>query len=292
MPALPPARFVAQDSDTRWQKDVCKRLTAATCVVLYQPQVDLHSDRIEGVEAILCIAEDSGQRVVRKMLAETDTAALALEATERCLREACRERLAWFREIHREFAISVPVSQHALEDPVFLPVLKKVLQDCELAPRYLELAVTEAAITNSATALRALEQAHRIGVLICIDRFGNGRSSLRSLAVLQISKVRIDAALVQEAAHNPIASVLVRTVLNAARALRIAVCATGIDSGEQLVALAAYGRLLAQGDSIAPPMNGERVLATLRCGDEDTAKLPILVIDEPRRDEPELTELT
>jgi len=109
---------------------------------------------------------------------------------------------------------------------------------------------------------------------------------------LQISKVRIDAALVQEAAHNPIASVLVRTVLNAARALRIAVCATGIDSGEQLVALAAYGRLLAQGDSIAPPMNGERVLATLRCGDEDTAKLPILVIDEPRRDEPELTELT
>jgi EAL domain-containing protein (putative c-di-GMP-specific phosphodiesterase class I)/sensor domain CHASE-containing protein len=290
VPALPPAPFVAQDGDSLWGRHLCERLPAATCGVLYQPQVDLHSDRIEGVEAILCTAEDGGRRPVREMLAEAE--ALALEATERCLREACRERQAWFRDIHREFPVSVPVSQHALEDPVFLPVLKRALEDCGLAPRYLELAVTEAAITDSATALRALEQAHRAGVLICIDHFGNGPSSLRWLAVLQISKVRIDAALVREAAHNPIASAFVRTVLNAARALRIAVCATGIDSGEQLVALAAYGRLLAQGDSIAPPMKGERLLATLRCGDDDTAQLPILVIDEPRRDERELTERT
>jgi len=145
--------------------------------------------------------------------------------------------------------------------------------------------VPEAALTNSAVALRALQEARRAGVLICIDDLSTGSSSLRSLTVVPIAKVRIDAALIREADHDPTASAFVRAIIGAASALRIAVCATGVDSAELARTLAAHGRLLAQGPAFAPLMDGEQFLASLRRRDIDTAKLPILQVGDPARNE-------
>ena len=295
LPATPAghtAPAAAQGRAARWQRRLRERFAAATCGVLYQPQVDLHSDRIEGVEAILCIAEDGAQRPVSEVLEEEEAADLELEVTAWLLREAWRDRQEWLRKVCREFAVSVPVSRYALADPRFLPVLRRILEEGAIAPHHLELAVMEATITDSAAARRALAQAHRAGVSICVNGFGKGPSSLRLLASLPVSKIRMDATLVRRAAHDPIAAALVHAIVRAARALRITVCATGVDSSEQLAALAPYGRLLAQGVALSPPMDGERLLAALRGSDEDTARLPILVLDEPARDEFVLVECT
>ena len=283
--ALVPATATAAVGDNaNWrQARLRERLAAATWVHRYQLQVDVRSDRIEGVEALVCIAEGGKERPVTEIVAEAEVAGLELEITERWLREACRERHAWSREVDCEFPVAVPVPLRALEDVAFMPALRQILEDCELAPRHLELEVPEAALTNSAVALRALREARRAGVLICIDDLGKGSSSLRSLSVVQIAKVRIDAALIREAAHDPTASGFVRAIIGAASALHIAVCATGVDSAEQAVALAGYGRPLAQGVAFGPPMTGERFLASLRSRDVDTAKLPILQVSDLAR---------
>lgn len=285
---LAPPDLAPSDGSPEWQRVRCERVAAATCGVLYQPQFDLHSDRIEGVEALLCIAEDGEHRPVTEVLTEAEADSLELEVTERWLDEACRDRKAWFDRVHREFAVTVPAPRTALEDPAFLPVLRRILEDCALAPRHLELAVTETAVTESAVARHALAQAGSMGVLICIDGFGKRTSSLHSLAVLPVAKLRIDAVLIREAARDPVAAACVQAIVGAARALHIAVGTTGVDSSGQLAALALHGRLLAQGAALAPPMESARLLATLRRGDDDTARLPVLVLDDPVMGAPEL----
>jgi EAL domain-containing protein (putative c-di-GMP-specific phosphodiesterase class I)/sensor domain CHASE-containing protein len=279
----PAAAAAAEDSSSCRQGRLRERLAAATWVLRYQPQVDVHSDRIEGVEALLCIAEGGKERPATEVIAEAEAAGIELEVIERWLHAACRERHAWSREVDCEFPVAVPVPQHALEDAAFLPVLRRILEDCELTPRHLELEVQEAALTSSADALRALQEVRRCGISICIDGLGKGSLSLRSLTVVQITKVRIDAALIREAGHDLTASAVVRAIIGAAGALRIAVCTTGIDSAEQAAALAAHGRLLAQGVALGPPMEGERFLALLRNQDVDTAKLPILQVGDSAR---------
>ena len=286
LPAAPaPAPAAAGDGANLRQGRLREQLAAARWVLRYQPQMDVHSDRIEGVEALPCFVEDGKERPATEIIAEAEASGLDLEVTARWLREACRERRAWSREVDCEFPVGVPVSQRALEDTAFLQVLRRILEDCELTPRHLELEVPEAALANSAVALRALQEVRRSGVSICIDGLGKGSLSLRSLTAVQIAKLRIDAALIREAAHDPTASAVVRAIIGAAGALRIAVCATGIDSAEQAAALAAHGRLLAQGVTLGPPIVGERFLALLRNQDVDTAKLPILqIVDSPRKE--------
>lgn len=261
------------------------RLAAATWVLRYQLQVEVRSDRIEAAEALLHIAEDGKERPAAEFVAEAEATGLVLEVTERWLHEACRAHHEWSRKVDCEFPVTVPVPLRALEDAAFLPVLQRILADCELAPRHLELEVPEAALTNSAVAQRALQAARRAGVLICIDDFGKGSSSLHSLTVVPIAKVRIDAALIREAAHDPAASAFVRAIIGAAGALRIAVCVIGVDSAELAVTLATHGRLLAQGTALASPMDGEEFLAALRRRDVDTAKLPILQLGDLARNE-------
>jgi EAL domain-containing protein (putative c-di-GMP-specific phosphodiesterase class I)/sensor domain CHASE-containing protein len=279
----PAAPAPAEDNANRLRDRQRERLAAATWVLRYQLQVEVRSDRIEGVEALLYIAEGGKERPATEIIAES--AGLELEVSERWLREACRARLAWSHEVDCEFPVCIPVSLPALEDAAFLPVLRGILEDCGLAPRHLELDVPEAALTNSAVALRALQEARRAGVLICIDDLSTGSSSLRSLTVVPIAKVRIDAALIRDAGHDPTASAFVRAIIGAASALRIVVCATGVDSAELAVTVAAHGRLLAQGAALAPPMDGEQFLAALRRRDVDTAKLPILQVGDPARNE-------
>ena len=279
----PAAPAPAEDNANRLRDRQRERLAAATWVLRYQLQVEVRSDRIEGVEALLYIAEGGKERPATEIIAES--AGLELEVSERWLREACRARLAWSHEVDCEFPVCIPVSLPALEDAAFLPVLRGILEDCGLAPRHLELDVPEAALTNSAVALRALQEARRAGVLICIDDLSTGSSSLRSLTVVPIAKVRIDAALIRDAGHDPTASAFVRAIIGAASALRIVVCATGVDSAELAVTVAAHGRLLAQGAALAPPMDGEQFLAALRRRDVDTARLPILQVGDPARNE-------
>ena len=279
----PTTPIAAEDNANFRRERLRERLAVATWTLQYQLQVEVRSNRIEGVEALLRIAEGSNERPATEIVAEADAAGIGLEIAERWLREACRERHAWSREVDCEFPVCVPVSLRALEDTEFLPALRRILEDFKLAPRYLELEVPEAALTNSAVALQALQEARRAGVLICIDDLGTGSSSLRSLTVVQIAKVRMNAALIQAAAHDRTVSAFVRAVIGAAGALRIAVCATGVDSAELAARLAAYGRLFAQGIEIGPPMEGERFLESLRRRDVDTAKLPILQVSDLAR---------
>ena len=256
-----------------------RRRLEETVVVRYQPQIDLNRDRIESVEALLCVVDNGKERVATELTAEAEAIGLGLELSANWLRAACRERHSWARELGRDFPVCVPVSARTLEDPAFVPMLREILADCELTPRYLEIEAPAAAFTASARTIQTLDEVHQLGVRLCVDGFGKGSSSLHSLAVLPISKVRIHPTLVREAAYDARAAALMHAIIGAARGLGVCVCAAGVDSPVQAGALEVHGRPLAQGAALGPPMEGDRILALLHGTGVDTAFLPVVETD-------------
>jgi EAL domain-containing protein (putative c-di-GMP-specific phosphodiesterase class I)/sensor domain CHASE-containing protein len=250
------------------------RLAAGNAVFRYQPQIDLQTGQVAGVEALLCVPGLHEFRPAVELAAEIEAVGLGLALVERRLRDACHEQRAWLEKIGHEFPIGVPVSQRSLVNAAFLPLIRSILAENELAPSCLELQVEESALGASASALRSLSKALDSGIVIAIDGFNAAHSNLRLLSILPISKLRVDPYLLLRIGEGPSEALLFDAIIGAARGLGIAVCATGITSPELLSTLLRHGRPLAQGGALAPALAGEEFLKLLRGGKLDPGILP------------------
>jgi EAL domain-containing protein (putative c-di-GMP-specific phosphodiesterase class I)/sensor domain CHASE-containing protein len=252
------------------------RLAVCNAVFRYQPQIDLQTGQIAGVEALLCIPGPQTCRPAIELAAEIDAAGLGLALVERRLRDACREQRAWLKVIGHDFPIGVPVSQRALVDAAFLSLVQKILAENDLAPSFLELQVEEAALGPSAAALRSITKVRDAGISVAIDGFNAEHSNLRLLSILPISKLRIDPYLLLRIEAGGSEALLFDGILGAARGLGIVVCATGISSPELLATLLRHARPLAQGAVLGAPLTADDFLELLRGSVTDTATLPTL----------------
>ncbi len=252
------------------------RFAARNAVFRFQPQIDLQTGLVAGVEALLC---DPGAHEIRpaiELAAEIEASGHGLALLERRLHEACREQSTWLKKTGHEFPIGVPVSQRTLANAAFLPLVRRILAEYELAPSFLELQVEETVIGASAAALRLINKVRDAGISIAIDGFNAAHSNLRLLSILPISKLRVDPHLLLRVHAGPPAALLFAGIFGAARGLGIRVCATGINSPELLSAVLQHGRPLAQGAALGPILAGEEFLELLRRSNVDTAMLPTL----------------
>jgi EAL domain-containing protein (putative c-di-GMP-specific phosphodiesterase class I)/sensor domain CHASE-containing protein len=257
------------------------RLAASNAVFRYQPQIDLQTGRVAGVEALLCVPVLHEFRPAIELAAEIESAGHGLALVERRLHDACREQRAWLSIIGHEFPIGVPVSQRTLVNAAFLPLVQRILAENELAPSFLELQVEEAALGPSAAALRSVSKVRDAGISIAIDGFNAAHSNLRLLSILPISKLRVDPYLLLRVDDGPSEALLFDAIIGAARGLGIVVCTTGINSPELLSTVLRHGRPLAQGAALGPPLAGGGFLELLRRTNVDTARLrPLELGDE------------
>jgi EAL domain-containing protein (putative c-di-GMP-specific phosphodiesterase class I) len=252
------------------------RLAAANAVVRFQPQTDLQTGCVAGVEALLCVPGQSGYRSAIGLVVELESAGFGLALFEHRLREACREQRGWLQEIGHEFAIGVPVSQRLLEDAHLLPLVLRVLAENQFAPSLLELEVEESALTVRTAPLRTLSKAHEAGISIAIDGFNAIHSNLRLLTILPVSKLRIDPWLLVRMGKRESEALMFDAILGAARAMGVVVCATGVDSPDLLSTVLRHGRPLAQGMAVGSPLESAEFLKLLRDANVDTASLPPL----------------
>ena len=279
-PTSPDTPIGAGFSSCHPQDPLAARLAARNAVFRFQPQIDLQTGRVAGVEALLCVTRAHEIRPAIELAAEIEASGHGLVLLERRLREACREQSRWLKTIGHEFPIGVPVSQRTLANAAFLPLVQRILADYELAPSFLELQVEETVIGASAAALRLINKLHDAGISIAIDGFNAAHSNLRLLSILPISKLRVDPYLLLRVHDGPSAALLFAGIIGAARGLRIMVCAKGINSPELLSAVLQHGRPLAQGAALGPILAGEEFLQLLLERDVDTATLPTLDFDD------------
>jgi diguanylate cyclase (GGDEF)-like protein len=234
----------------------------------YQPQVDLESGRPFGAEALLRWRTDDGRLVgPDRFIPIAEYSGLIIDIGEWVLREACAELVRLRHAGHRDFTMSINVSQVQFRHPQFLDVLRRALADTGAPAQYVELEITESmAMEEPDLLVELLAQVKRTGVSIAIDDFGTGFSSLSHLQRLQVDRLKIDRAFVTEITGSARGSSIAEMVIQLGRNLGLSIIAEGVEDERQARILAELGCPLAQGFLFSRPLAPQALLAWL--GDE------------------------
>jgi diguanylate cyclase (GGDEF)-like protein/PAS domain S-box-containing protein len=239
--------------------------------VHYQPEVDITSGAIIGVEALLRWRSPTRGAVPPSEfipIAESTGAIFALGAF--VMREACRETADWHRNhlLEPGFVTWVNISGRQLAAGGVCSLVEHCLAEFDLPARRLGLEVTETAIVQEGTtgdrARAELSELHRRGVHLAIDDFGTGFSSLGQLRHFPIDMIKVDRSFIQGAEHNAKDAAITANIVSLAHALDLVATAEGIETEAQLASLRALGCDRAQGFLFARPAPAADITPLLR----------------------------
>jgi diguanylate cyclase (GGDEF)-like protein/PAS domain S-box-containing protein len=210
----------------------------------FQPQVDIRSGKVVGVEALL-----RWQHPERGLLSPTTFIGVAEESGliepigQWVLRNACQRAKAWQDAGYPPLKMAVNISARQLNRPrEFVRGLSRVLSATGLDPRYLELEMTESMLLHNADEnIAVLRKLGQDGVRIAVDDFGTGYSSLAYLRQLPIDTLKIDRSFVRDLESDPEDAVIIHAVVAMAHSLDLLVTAEGVETRGQLEALTRIG---------------------------------------------------
>ncbi|MBV8605211.1 MAG: EAL domain-containing protein [Pelomonas sp.] len=224
--------------------------------LVYQPQVDLATRRPIGCEALLRWRKADGTFVPPdQFIPLAEQSGLIVPIGEFVLRTACLQLKRLTGLGHAGFRMCVNVSLAQFRDPDFIPSLQRVLGETGVDARLLELEITESmAMEDTELIHRLLADIRRCGASVAIDDFGTGFSSLSQLRQLQVERLKIDRAFVQEAEASSAGATIAKMVVDLGRALGLTVIAEGIETETQRAHLLALGCHEGQGWLFGRPM--------------------------------------
>lgn len=222
----------------------------------YQPQIELASGRLHGVEALARWTHpELGPISPARFIPLAEECGLIAELGRWALREACRQLAEWRAQGLAVPAIAVnlsPTSFHNLELP---SLIADALERHALKPQDLTLEITESVLvdTNPST-LKTLAEVHAQGVRLSMDDFGTGYSSLSYLRRLPVSELKLDRSFVADLEQDEAARALSRAILGIGQSLQLTVVAEGVESEQQNQLLREQGYPVAQGYLFARPL--------------------------------------
>jgi predicted signal transduction protein with EAL and GGDEF domain/FixJ family two-component response regulator len=234
--------------------------------LLYQPQLDVRSSEIVGVEALV-----RWRHAERGVVSPTEFIPLAEETGlivpigEWVLRTACSQARAWQKLMRRPVRMAVNLSAKQFKDENLSQIVLSALHDTGLDPRLLELELTEGTLMDDAKAtLATLEQLRGIGVYLSIDDFGTGYSSMNYLKRFDVRALKIDRSFISGLPQDSENAAITRAIIAMAHGLKMVVVAEGVETGEQLVLLEEYGCDLVQGFYLGRPAPADTVTGMLQ----------------------------
>jgi len=202
----------------------------------YQPQIDLSTNQILGAEALVRWQHPKlGLVAPAKFIPMAEDTDLIVPLGEWCLREGCRQLRSWQKSGLTELRVSVNVSPNQFHQKNFVETVGQVLAETEIDPHTLQLEITESSLIQDAdNVITRLRELKEMGLLVAIDDFGVGYSSLGYLKQLPIDMLKIDRSFVSDATSDPDDAALVMAIITLAHNLRLKVMAEGVETDEQL----------------------------------------------------------
>jgi diguanylate cyclase (GGDEF)-like protein len=202
----------------------------------YQPQIDLGTHQIVGFEALVRWQHPKlGLLQPSKFIPLAEDTGLVVPLGEWSLRAACRQLVSWNRKGLSELRVSVNVAPCQFQRADFVGTVAEILHESEIDPATLQLEITETSLMNSTEqVIERLAELKKMGLMVAIDDFGVGYSSLGYLKRLPIDMLKIDRSFVNDATSDPDDAALVMAIITLAHNLRLKVMAEGVETDDQL----------------------------------------------------------
>lgn len=222
----------------------------------YQPQVSLQDGRVVGAEALLRWSHpELGLISPAEFIHIAEGNGLILPIGEWVLRSALQQARRWADEGLPPLMLAVNLSAVQFRHPDLPGRVEALLAQTGVAPRLLELELTEAvAMEDPEMAIRVMNELDRHGVRIAIDDFGTGYSSLSYLKRFRAHKLKIDQSFVRDIIDDPDDKAIVTAIINLAFSLEMLTIAEGVESAGQLDFLKLHGCDEVQGYHFSRPL--------------------------------------
>lgn len=238
-----------------------KALERNELLIHYQPQVQLLTGEVTGMEALLRWRTAEGRMIPpSQFIPYAEESGLINEIGYFVLEAACRQAAAWDDAGIGPLIMSVNLSGRQLLQSDFTERLAAILRNTGIGPGRLCLEITESiAIQNSEVNRSLFRELSEMGVLVALDDFGTGYSSLSVLKLFPFRVIKIDRSFIGDMLTDENDEIIVRTIIGMSRNLKLQVVAEGVETAEQWTKLLALGCHYAQGYYIGRPMPAEEI---------------------------------
>jgi len=234
----------------------------------YQPQVNLITGRIIGMEALLRWRHpDLGLLSPAKFIPLAEESGLIIPIGEWVLRAACARTKAWQDAGGLPLRVAVNLSGYQFRQSNLVEMVEEVLGETGLDPRCLELELTESAIMDSPErAAMTLRRLKELGLSLAIDDFGTGYSSLSHLKQFPLDRLKIAQFFVRDITTNPDDAAIAEAIIAMAHSLKLQVIAEGVEQRDQMDFLLSRGCEEMQGFCFSRPVSEETFTEMLSAG--------------------------
>ncbi len=238
--------------------------------IAFEPQLDLVSGRIAGLDCALCWSDrELGDVPETRAVEAAESAGLVRELTWWLLNNALRQSA----ELARggvTLPIGLKVRASGLAQPDFPEFVDRALRTWGVPPEGLVVQIDESALAGGIEHIKdTLGRLKALGLELAIDGFGTGSSSVSNLAQLPLDEIKLAATLVSDMRRVPLHAKIVRTLVQIAQNLGLRVTAEGVEDSDTALALSTLGCGRVQGGYVGLPIGTLEVLT--RCGPQDSA---------------------
>ncbi|HSC68767.1 MAG TPA: EAL domain-containing protein [Cellvibrio sp.] len=250
------------------ENDLRRAVEQQQLVLYYQPQVDLKTGEMTGVEALVRWQHpDRGLVSPAHFIPLAEETGLIVPIGEWVLREACRQQKLWLNAGKFVGKIAVNLSPRQFRQKNFPGKVEAILNETGLEAKYLELEITEScAMEHAGETINQLNQLNQMGMFLAIDDFGTGYSSLAYLQRFPIQKLKIDRSFINDIHDDDNDAAIARSIIGLAHNMQMRVVAEGVENERQADWLRDKGCDQAQGFLYAKPMTARQLENHFRNG--------------------------
>lgn len=243
------------------EQDLRQALERQEWVLHYQPIVDLSSQKVIAVEALVRWQHpELGLLQPEQFIPLAEESGLITQLGEWVLYEAAKQAHIWQKNDTRQFHIAVNISSRQCQESNFEENLKKILADAQSPINSIRLEITESIMMEqSAINLAKLQRIEKFGVTLSLDDFGTGYSSLIQLKHCPVDSIKVEREFVRDVLTNKNDAMLVQAIIDLAHNFNIKVVAEGIESEQQLEFLKNAGADFGQGYYFSKPLPAQEL---------------------------------
>jgi EAL domain-containing protein (putative c-di-GMP-specific phosphodiesterase class I) len=251
-----------EEEKMRYAARIRRALEESALRLVFEPQLDLRSGRIAGLEGLLRwtdteLGEVSEAQAIEAAEAAGTSRELSWWMFNNGLRECSEIARAGLR-----VPLSLKVAAGSLVQPDFPEFVGRALRTWGVAPKNLVVEIHESALAGGLDPIKeALGRLKGHGLRLAVDGFGTGSSSLRNLAELPLDELRLAAAFVGDMQRTPVHEKIVRSLVRLARDLGLEVTAEGVLDSATALALSTFGCARIQGEYVSPPLSEQEIIA-------------------------------